>query len=198
MISCVVLAAGESQRMGLKNKLLISIEGSPLIRRTMKEVAKFPFQETAIVTGYEADLITPEIISFDAHIAHNPNYKSGLFSSIRAGLNAVSQDCEGVVFVHADRPMFHVEVIQKLAMIFHKTDGPRILYPRFQGRRGQPTLVSSDFFEEIRGEIDGDYDLDFLMRRHPAAVLPIDVNDDGVLEDLNVPEDAEELQLIVV
>lgn len=207
MISCVMLAAGESQRMGNQNKLLIKVPGGPLVRRTAKEIQKYPFHEVVFVTGYESDLITPELISFDARIVHNPVYKSGLHSSIRLGLGALTEDClgmglprarrracDGVVFVHADRPRFHIETVQRMAQSFYefRQDRPRdpcVLYPTYQGRRGHPFLVSREYYLEILAQPDGDYDLDYLLRRHPESAREVEVTDASISEDLNLPED---------
>lgn len=194
MLSCLMLAAGESKRMGLRNKLLLTVEGGPLVRRTAKEISKYPFQECVFVTGYESELITPELISFDARIVHNPHYKSGIHASIRVGLRALTRPCEGAVIVHADRPRFHVEVIYRLAQVFQTTRGPRLAFPTWRGRRGHPLLVSKEFFPEILAEPDGDYDLGYLLRRNLSALLPVAVPDAGVVEDIDVPEDLQALE----
>ncbi|MBX3017530.1 MAG: nucleotidyltransferase family protein [Bdellovibrionaceae bacterium] len=179
--------------MGPRNKLLLPMDGGTLVRRTAKELAKFPFQESVFVTGYEADLVTPELISFDAILTHNARYKEGMSTSLKAGLRALTKPCDGVVIVHGDRPSFRIEVVQRLAQEFYKRRGPLILFPRWRGRRGHPTLVSRHFFDEILNEFEGDYDLGYLMRRSLNAVLPIDVEDVGVTEDLDIPEDVPEL-----
>lgn len=190
-ISCILLAAGESRRMGPHNKLLLDIAGQTLVHRTAEELMKYPFQEIIAVTGHESDLVKKEIDFQKIRIIYNENHKIGMHSSIRAGLNALQKSVEGFMVCLSDQPLFHWGLLQLLANRFLQGSGPRIVFPTLKAlksQKGHPVFISYHFIEEILYEPDGDYGCNYLFKRHPDALQPVAVDDQSILVDVDTPE----------
>ncbi len=190
-ISCLLLAAGSSRRMGDANKLLLTIAGQSLVKKTAEEVSKFPFEETIAVTGYESNLVAQEIASEDVRVIKNALFETGMHSSIRAGLNALTEPFDGFMICLSDQPFFDVTVIEVLAKRFSQLSGPRIVYPVVKSEKGHPVIISRHFVPEILAEADGDHGCNYLFKRHPEALYPLDFDNDFVLLDVDTPEDYE-------
>ena len=88
-IHAVVLAAGRSSRMGGPNKLMAHFSGKPLIRQTVERVLASQASGTAVVTGHQAARIRDALQGLEIGVAHNPDFASGLASSLKAGIAAV-------------------------------------------------------------------------------------------------------------
>jgi molybdenum cofactor cytidylyltransferase len=189
-ISCLLLAAGESKRMGSANKLLLPIDNKSFVRRSSEELLKYPFQEIVAVTGHEADLVKREIPSLRA--IHNENHKNGMHSSIRAGLLSLETQPEGFMICLSDQPRLSISVVQDLVKKFLQGTGPRIVFPVFESQKGHPVVISHHFIDEILAEPDGDYGCSYLFKRHPESLQLLTVIDSGVLIDVDTPEDYKE------
>lgn len=191
-ISCLLLAAGQSKRMGTVNKLLLSVEGRSLVRYTAEKLKSFPFKEIIVVTGFEAKEIEEEILSLHLKTVHNSNFETGMHSSIRAGISHLSKDAKGFAVALADQPWLGHHVLNKLMYEFAQRQGPRIITPCVDGQRGNPVIISTHFIPEILAEPDGDYGCSYLLKRHPEVVLEVQVDDGGVLIDIDTPQDYED------
>jgi molybdenum cofactor cytidylyltransferase len=188
-LSCLLMAAGQSKRMGASNKLLLPIEGKSVVRRSAESLKRLPFKEIIAVTGFESPMIEAELESLGIGFVHNENFPTGMHSSIRAGILALSDTSHGFVVVLADQPWIDDSVFHRLIDEFSLRTGPRILTSWSDGKRGNPTIISSDFIPEILAEPDGDYGCSYLFKRHPNVVVEVQVQDPGILIDIDTPED---------
>lgn len=198
-LSGLLLAAGESRRMGVANKLLLKIEGRSFVRRTAEQMMRFPFHEVVAVTGYEFDKVKNEIESLSLSCVYNKNYQSGMHSSIRAGLSSFQDRPDGILVCLSDQPFFHVGLIEKLATKFLQTEGPKIVFPVIedQNKKGNPIFISKDFYSEILFEPDGDFGCNYLFKRHPEYLYPVVMNDYSILIDIDTPEQYNEWENLV-
>lgn len=194
MISCLLLAAGESKRMGVINKLLLPIDGLSFIRRTAEEVMKFPFHEIKVITGHDSEKIQNEIPFAAFSFVHNKKYMTGMHSSIRAGVLSLDQKTNGFMVCLSDQPYFHAGIVEKLIRRFSETSGPRIVFPTFQGKKGHPVIISNHFIPEILREEDGDFGCNYLFKRHPSCLLPVEINDVSPVIDVDTPEQYQEFE----
>src|SRR6185295_14743802 len=97
-IAAVVLAAGRSTRMG-SNKLLKSVEGKLMIRRTVENVLQSKASPVLVVTGHEDAKIREALVGLPVTFAHNPNYAEGLSTSLKAGISQLPPDMDGALVV---------------------------------------------------------------------------------------------------
>jgi molybdenum cofactor cytidylyltransferase len=186
-VAVVLLAAGLSTRMGDRNKLLIEIDGQPLVRRTALAYLATG-ADVHVVVGHEAARVCGALAGLPVTIIHNPRYADGQPASARAGLDSLQGDHDAVVMALADQPALTAADIGDLLRAFADSDRTRILIPHYGGRRGNPVVFPADIIARIvasgphaacRGFID---DNPQLVKRHEAA-------NDHVLIDIDAPED---------
>jgi molybdenum cofactor cytidylyltransferase len=167
------------------NKLLLRVGETSLVRRTALEIAKVDLSEMVAVTGFEHDKIKKELRPFSFDIAYNKYHLTGMHSSIREGLKAIKNPCDGFFICLADQPYFTSATLQILMDAF--TDQRKIIHPTFNGERGQPVLIGADFIPEIIDHEDGDHGCTYLFDNHPDALIAVPVQTS--LRDIDRPQD---------
>ena len=185
-ITAVILAAGRSTRMGPENKLLKSVQGEPLVARTVGQVAASKAENIIVVTGHEADDVKRALDAFDVSFIHNPAYREGLSSSLKAGVAAVGATADGALVALGDMPNVGPPVIDKLIAAFNLEENRTICVPHYKGKRGNPVIWGADHFGAIK-TLSGDIGAKHLLAEYADAVCEVEVNDSAVLMDLDTP-----------
>jgi molybdenum cofactor cytidylyltransferase len=186
MIWAVVLAAGESRRMGTQ-KLLLPFGDTTVVGAVTRTAAASRVDGTIIVLGADRDAVRRELAPRGVRFAVNEEFHLGMLSSIQAGLRALPDGAEAAVIMLGDQPFLGAEAVD--AVIGAYRDGrPGIVIPTFQGRRGHPVLVDLKYRDEVLAfeQSDG---LRRLLRAHPEDVREVGVGDANILRDLDTPED---------
>lgn len=186
-IAALVLAAGQSRRMGQDNKLLLEVDRKAMVARVVEAALASQAASTIVVTGHQADDVTAALANHDVTFIHNPAYADGLSASLKAGIAAVPDDIDGVVILLGDMPRVHPGQIDKLIAAFNPIEDRAICVPTFNGKRGNPVLVASTLFDEIR-DVMGDIGARHLIGAHEDAVAEVPMDDDGVLIDVDTPD----------
>ncbi len=99
MISAIILAAGESRRMGVQNKLLLQIDSEVLIRKFVKSVSNSLVDAVLVVVGFEAEKIKAVLHDQAVKFVENPSYEEGMTTSIQSGVRASSNESTGLMIV---------------------------------------------------------------------------------------------------
>ncbi|MGA8259187.1 MAG: nucleotidyltransferase family protein [Arenicellales bacterium] len=186
-VSAVVLAAGESRRMGDRNKLTLPLGGESVLRRTVRSVLASEVREVIVVLGHQADALRPLIEDLDVGIVLNEHYREGQMTSVHAGLAALTGACDGVMICLGDQPLMTAVDFDALIRAFQaRTDGS-ILVPVHQGRRGNPVIIATAHQREI---LKGDRNLGCrkLIEKNPHLVIAVDIGTDHVVVDLDTPD----------
>jgi molybdenum cofactor cytidylyltransferase len=182
----ILLAAGESRRMGYP-KPLLKIDGVSFIERIATSMlAAVP--RLVIVLGAHADRIRPAIPRDDRiAVVENPNYSNGQLSSLKVGLAAVDPGAGGALVHLGDHPLVRVESFRRLLEAYRGWSQP-IVIARCDGRRGHPLAFSRALFPELLDapEHEG---ARYVVNRDPARVLYVDLDDPGINLDLDTPAD---------
>lgn len=186
MICSIVLAAGLSSRMGVQ-KLLLPFGGKTVISHIVDQLLASSIGEVHVVVGHEARRISSELSGRAVSIVNNPNYKSGMLSSVRRGLRNLPEKCRAVMVVLGDQPSITTELIEQMLQSFSATE-KSLLVPRYKGKRGHPILFSERFCDEILTHYD-DVGLRGLLHAHPDEVSELSVSTSAVLYDMDFPED---------
>ena len=186
-VAALVLAAGQSRRMGQANKLLAPVEGRPMVAHAVDTMLASRAAPVIVVTGHQADAVRAALAGRPVIWAHNPDYALGLSSSLAAGLAALPEDVEGVVIGLGDMPRITAGQIDRLIAAFNPLEGRAICVPTVQGKRGNPVLFATRFVPEMR-EIGGDVGARHLIGEHAEEVVEIELDDDGALLDIDTPE----------
>jgi len=191
MLAAIVLAAGASRRMGTP-KALLTHGGEPFLSGILKAAYAAGIERRVAVLGYMADKILSVIDLTGVQVVRSTELDAGPIGSVRAGISAVgNHPVDGILVWPVDRPRVHVETVRALVERFEQTGGP-IVVPRFQGRRGHPVIFAKALFEELR-QAPNDQGARAVVRRDQARVVEVEVDDPGVVEDINTPDDYRKL-----
>jgi molybdenum cofactor cytidylyltransferase len=185
-VAAIVLAAGQSRRMGGPNKLLAKIDGVLLVRRTVEAALASEASPVTVVTGHQADAIRSALSGLDVRFVHNPDYADGLSGSLRRGVMEVEGTADAAVICLADMPGVTSEVIDRLIAAFRPEEGARIVVPTNEGKRGNPVLWSRAFFDALKS-VQGDVGARHLIGESPEAVVEVEIGP-AVALDLDTPE----------
>jgi molybdenum cofactor cytidylyltransferase len=191
-VVAVVLAAGESRRMGARNKLTVSVEGSPMVARVVDALQGSRVERIIVVTGHEPERIREALGDRRVELVHNPDYAEGIASSIRTGIAALGEHADGALMALADMPWVCTDVINRLVDAFRSAAELSIFIPVFGRKRGNPVLWGSQHFPELLA-LSGDVGGKALFHRHSAAICYVDVQSPGVNVDVDTPEALQKL-----
>ncbi len=186
-IAGLVLAAGQSRRMGTLNKLLIGIDGKPMVRRVAEAVAASGARPLVVVTGYQREKVEAALAGLEARFVHNPHHAQGLSTSVKCGLAALPDAVDGVVICLGDMPMVTAAVIDRLIGAFNPVEGRALCVPIRRGKRGNPVLLGKQLFAELAA-VSGDVGARDLIAAHPELVAEVEMESDAVLTDIDTPQ----------
>ena len=191
MISAVILAAGESRRMGKQNKLLLPVGGEALLVKLVKSVSDSDVGQVIVVIGHEAEKIRHKLNNLPLSFVYNPNFSEGMTTSIKSGVKEVSPDCDGYMICLADMPFINTSEINKLIHAYSQNrikEKRLIVIPVYQGHRGNPVLFSTEFREDIL-EHKMEYGCKGVIMKNFESVKEIEMDDDSMLLDVDTLED---------
>jgi molybdenum cofactor cytidylyltransferase len=187
MITAIVLAAGCSTRFGA-NKLLQPQQGKAIIRKSVEAILASKVDAVCVVTGSASDLIKTALAGMPITFADNPDFSSGLSSSLKCGVKSLSVDCDGALIVLGDMPFIAPGIIDRLLASFAPEAGRAICVPVYQARRGHPVLWGKRFFPELL-TLEGDQGAKQLMALHSDLVYELEVDDDAIHIDIDTKDD---------
>lgn len=186
-VSAVLLAAGESRRMGATNKLALAVDGEPLLRHMVKTLQASRLAEVVVVLGHHAEEAQGLLQGLGVGTVINSAYQEGQMSSVHCGLEALTRSCDGVMICLADQPLLTARDIDVLIDAFARCGGS-IIVPTYQGRRGNPIVLAYAHRARILG---GGRNLGCkrLIERNPELVTTVEMDNDHTVLDLDTPED---------
>ena len=182
-----MLAAGRSTRMGGPNKLLAEIGGKPLVRIAAEQALASRASPVIVVTGHQHEKVKAALADLPVRIVHNPDFASGLGSSLRTGIAAVPPEADGAVVCLGDMPQVDAALIDRLIGAFDPEKGALVVVPVIDGERGNPVLWSRRFFPDLMA-IEGDIGARKLIGRYSEAVAEVPVTGKAALTDIDTPE----------
>ena len=185
-IAGVVLAAGESSRMG-RDKALLRYRGRTFLETILNTLRQAEVAPVVVVLGHHAEAILREVKMGNATVVINANYSQGQTSSLLRGLKALEADePEAIVLCLVDHPAVSPESIRLLSAAYGQSSPP-VVVPTFEGRRGHPVLIGRALFEELKGLSPAE-GANTVIRKHRAHGREIEVPDSGILMDIDDPE----------
>lgn len=184
-IAAVVLAAGQSRRMG-STKQLAAIGGIAMVRRTVEAVETSAVDSVVVVTGHEAEAVGVALKGLPVTIVRNPDHALGLSTSLKAGIEALPVDTDAALIVLGDMPGVGAGEIDRLIAAFDPAEGRGIVVPVHAGKRGNPVLWARAFFAEM-ARLSGDAGAKHLLAEFGEAVVEVELGE-GVLTDIDTPE----------
>jgi molybdenum cofactor cytidylyltransferase len=182
----IILAAGESKRMGLP-KMLLSFNGKTMIENVISNVAGSDVDSIIVVLGAHREMLTALIIKSAVKYCYNNNYKEGMLSSVKCGFKNLPSDFKAALVFQGDQPFIAATVINRVIKAY-KSSGNGIVIPVYQRKRGHPLLLDSKYRDEIE-KLDVSEGLHSLAYRFRDDVLEVETDDPGILRDFDTYED---------
>ena len=179
----MVLAAGAGSRFG-GGKLLAQYRGAPLLHAALAAARAAPGGEITVVTGADGEAVAAAVAAFDPTIrlVHAPDHAEGMAASLRTGIASLGPDVEAAFVFLGDMPRVPHAVLAPLAEAV--AAGAPAAAPVFQGRRGNPVVLSRALFGEV-AQLRGDVGARPILQRLGAQVARVEADDDGVLFDVD-------------
>lgn len=187
-VAAVILAAGQGSRMGSSGKLLLDLEGQPLVRAPVDAARASRASPVVVVTGHRGDEVRASLGDADVHFVHNPRYSQGLAGSLAAGLRDLPDGVDGALILLGDMPSIRPRHVDALISAFETAPPDTICVPVHGGRRGNPVLWPRSLFCELAA-LQGDVGGRELLSRHQAQILPVEIADDAIFVDVDEPGD---------
>ena len=186
----VILAAGESSRMGAAKQML-PFKGKTILQWVIGNAIASSLQKVIVVLGHQADLILPLIAGEDVTVICNTDYKSGQSTSIKAGMKALPEGTDSVLFMLGDQPLVTPDTINNILYACQNSENP-IVMPVFDGKRGNPVLFRRETFSRLESLV-GDCGARALFGEYAEKVLQVQVDDPHILFDLDTKDDYQHL-----
>ncbi|MEC7490289.1 MAG: molybdopterin-binding/glycosyltransferase family 2 protein [Pseudomonadota bacterium] len=186
-IGAVLLAAGQSRRMGPENKMTVEIDGKPMVEHSVRALIESTAVPVVVVLGHEPEEVEKALSGMDVTFVLNPNYAKGLSTSLRVGLAALPTDCTGAVVSLGDMPSVTKSDINSLIEAFDPVSGHSICVPTHDGKRGNPVLWARRYFDDM-SSVEGDVGARHLIGENADQVCEVATSNSGILIDLDTPD----------
>lgn len=186
-IDGLILAAGRSSRMG-RPKALLEYNGDTFLNRQI--FLMLPrVNELAVVLGCRAETIRPTIPALPGlRVTVNENYDRGMLSSLQTGLAALGPEADWALFALVDHPVVRGRTLDRILQACRRAPGAPLAVPRFDGKRGHPAALSRALADELCALDPAASPQDAVRKHYPKAIF-LDVEDRGVVTDVDRPED---------
>jgi molybdenum cofactor cytidylyltransferase len=186
--SAVVLAAGQSSRMGGPNKLLLPLEGEPLVRRTVRTVLESGVQETVVVTGHQAREVARAVLDLPVTVQPNLRHEDGQMRSVAAGVAALARATDAILVCPGDMPLLTAGDLLALIAAYRAHPEASIVIPRHEGARGNPIVFAAAYAPEVAAgrRLIG---CRKLAQQYPEETWYFEAGHDRYTTDLDTPED---------
>jgi len=186
MITAIILAAGQSRRMG-QPKMLLSWGETTVLGQVIVTFQSAGVDDLVVVTGGKRDQVEA-LVGTSTRTVFNPEYEQGeMLSSIQRGLTGLKQGTQAVLIALGDQPQVQERSV-RMVMEAYTQSGASIIVPSFLMRRGHPWLVARPLWDEILALRAPESPRDFL-NRHADEIHYVIVEDNSILQDLDTPED---------
>jgi len=185
MLAAVILAAGESRRMG-SPKALVPFHGISFTQHLVNATRHSRVGVTRIVLGAAADEIEAKLGVDPAWIVVNRDWERGQLSSIQAAIRSFPENTEGMILCPVDNPLVSGNLVSQLIKQFDSS-GKLLAIPSFHGRRGHPVIFRSVLYDELLAA-QPDVGARQVVWNHGQDVVEVPTEEEGVVLNLNDPE----------
>jgi len=182
MVSAILLAAGESKRMG-KPKLLLPFGKGTILGQTIDNLLSSKVNEIIVVVGYRAQEMIKAIANRPVKVVVNPIYHQGMSTSIIVGLNLVDNKAQRLMIALADQPLINNKIFNRLV---EESLGANkgITIPIYRGKRGNPIIFSTKYKEKLlslKGDVGGKQ----IIKQHPDDILEVAIDSKSINIDID-------------
>ena len=186
-INAVILAAGASVRFGKENKLLVEVDGRPMLQRVVEAVMAGGVDETLVVTGADHDSIASLLRGYGAKPVRNERWREGMGTSLAKGVRALDGDnCAGILVCLGDLPFLSSRMVGQIIQVFRQNGGERIVVPVVNGRRGHPVIFPGSYAIKL-GRLTGDEGARSILNGAGDNLTEVEVDSPETVQDIDRP-----------
>lgn len=187
-VAGILLAAGESRRMGETNKLALTIGGESILRRSARQLLGSRLGEIVVVLGHQPEIARGLLSGLPLTLTENPHYREGQMTSVHWGLAQLRQPAQGIMICLSDQPLLTNGDIDTLIDAYLNQCDKPVLVPTHGGQRGNPVVLSHAQRESI---LAGNRNLGCrrFIDNNPDLVRAWPVDNDHFTRDLDTPEE---------
>jgi molybdenum cofactor cytidylyltransferase len=195
-IAALLMAAGNSRRMGGPNKLLMTLHRKSMISFAVKAVIEANFEKRIMVTGRDADGISVFATGFE--VVHNPHFAEGFGTSLSAGFSALmlQPDIDGALVMLADMPLIKAVHLTILTDAFATENGQAVIRAGHNGLPGNPVIIPKSLFSNM-AKLDGEQSGQTIIKASGLPVVLVEIGS-AALADADTPEALAALQEVVL
>jgi molybdenum cofactor cytidylyltransferase len=195
-VAALLMAAGNSRRMGGPNKLLMTLHNQPLIHFSINAVQGAKFTARVVITGRDGDNITALADGFE--VVHNPHFAEGFGTSLAAGFSALLNDLDidGALVMLADMPLIKAADLNILIAAFVAGNGQAIIRATHNGQPGNPVIIPKTLFAEM-AKLNGEQSGQAIIKASGLPVVLVEIGP-AALADADTPEALAALQEVVL
>jgi molybdenum cofactor cytidylyltransferase len=182
----IILAAGESKRMG-SPKMLMALNGSTILENVIQHVAGSDSDGILVVLGAYLKDISAVVSRYSVLQCNNENFREGMLSSVKCGFRNLPDDTDAVLVFQGDQPFISAGTINSLIEAYRQSE-KGIVLPVYKGKRGHPLLLDIKYRGEVEA-LDPDEGLRGITRLHSDEILEVESEESGILRDIDTLED---------
>ncbi|MFJ1311682.1 NTP transferase domain-containing protein [Agrobacterium sp. P15N1-A] len=189
IVGIVLLAAGMARRMrsDRNHKLLAEFDGVPLVRRSAFTAVDSDAASVTVVVGHRQNDIRRALAGLPVAIVANPDYATGIASSLRVGIAALEEnDVDGALVMLADMPGVTAAVLNRLIAAFRNADGLSVIRAVARGKNGNPVILPRSLYAAIY-QLEGDVGARHLIQSSGLSVIDVEIGDAAEM-DIDTPE----------
>jgi len=186
-LSGVVLAAGESRRMG-KPKQLLPFGDETILERVVDALLGAGVGEVIVVLGHLAEHIRVVLGDRPVRVVINESYREGMLSSVQCGVRAIAASQNAALFALGDQPHIESHVVSEVIQAYRSGEAGMVI-PRYRGKKGHPIIINLLRYRAAILQLPVHVGLNALMQEHADDVRFIEVSTEDIIRDIDVPED---------
>jgi molybdenum cofactor cytidylyltransferase len=174
-----------------KTKQLMPFGDTSILGRVISNARKSSLHELIVVLGHDAEKIKHKVDLSHTQTVINPEYLKGQSTSLIKGLENISPQCEGAMFLLADQPLVTADIINNLIETFKNSDAP-IVIPYFKEKRGNPVIIGRPLFHRLKS-LSADTGARVLFKEYKNSILRKTIDDEAILVDVDTMDDYKKL-----
>jgi molybdenum cofactor cytidylyltransferase len=183
----IVLAAGESRRMG-QPKQLLPFGECTILERVVDTLLTAGVGEVIVVLGHLAERVRTVLGDRPVRAVINESYRQGMLSSVKCGVRAIGKEYDAVLIALGDQPHIEGTVVSQV-MRAYRAGSAGIVIPGYGDKKGHPIIINLQKYRKAILNLPEDTGLNALMQEHADDMRLIDVASEDIIRDIDVPED---------
>ena len=186
LICGIILAAGESRRMG-RPKMLLPFGNLSIIEKLVQSATRSFIDKTFVVLGSDKEAIGQLIQDYPVETVFNNLYRNGMLSSVQAGLKSVNEETTAIMVLLGDQPMIGSSIMNKMIETYRTSD-KEIIVATYQGKRGHPLLFGKKYFRQVK-ELTVENSLKELLLNNPYDIEEMETDSSEILRDIDTEKE---------